>query len=118
MIHRAVDGKRDLVTMSRGFVQLQKDRRTKNLLALIDQFNTLLMAGQLTTTGSNNYTSNPRVIVNARQAIYDFVTHKNGSNVYDNITYTDAAPSSAQKRDRIIAIVHLIVTSPDFTILK
>ena len=90
----------------------------ENLLALIDQFNTLLMAGQLTTTGTNNYASNPRVIVNGRQALYDFVTHKNGSNVYDNIAYTDAAPSNTQKRDRLVAIIHLILTSPDFTILK
>ena len=84
----------------------------ENVNALIDQLNTLLMAGQLPSTGVNNTASNPRVIVNARQAIYDFVTNTS------NIAYTAAAPTDTQKRDRIRAIVHLIVTSPNFAIQK
>ena len=84
----------------------------ENVNALIDQLNTLLMAGQLPSTGVNNYAANPRVIVNARQAIYDFVTNTS------NIAYTAAAPTDTQKRDRIRAIVHLIVTSPNFAIQK
>ena len=84
----------------------------ENVNALIDQLNTLLMAGQLPSTGTNNYAANPRVIVNARQSIYDFVTNTS------NIAYTAVSPSDTQKRDRIRAIVHLIVTSPNFAIQK
>ena len=84
----------------------------ENVSALIDQLNTLLMAGQLPSTGTNNYAASPRVIVNARQVIYDFVTNT------ANIAYTAAAPTDTQKRDRIRAIVHLIVTSPSFAIQK
>ncbi len=44
-----------------------------NLNALIDELNTRLMAGKLSSTGANNYASNPRVIVNAKAAIRDYV---------------------------------------------
>ena len=83
-----------------------------NLNALIDRLNTLLLAGQLPSTGTNNYSSNPRVIVNAKQVIYDYVRNT------ANIAYSNAAPTTAQRRDRIRAIVHLLVSSPDFTIQK
>jgi hypothetical protein len=72
----------------------------------VDQLNTLLLAGQLPSTGTNNYTSNPRVIVNARQLIVDYVS-----------TLTNAN-ATTQARDRIRAIVHLLGTSPHFTIQK
>jgi hypothetical protein len=87
-----------------------------NLNALIDQLNNLLMAGQLSSTGTNNY-GTPRVIQNAKLAIYDYITHKNGS-TYDNISYNNTTPSDTNKRDRVRAVVHLLVTSPDFTIQK
>ncbi|MGL4398968.1 MAG: hypothetical protein ACRCXD_03790, partial [Luteolibacter sp.] len=44
-----------------------------NLGALVDQLNLRLMAGQFPSTGTNDYTTNPRTIVNARQAIQDYV---------------------------------------------
>jgi uncharacterized protein (DUF1800 family) len=44
-----------------------------NLNALIDELNTRLMAGKLPSTGTNNYAGNPRVIVNAKAAIRDYV---------------------------------------------
>ena len=44
-----------------------------NLDALIDELGTRLMAGKLSSTGTNDYASNPRVIVNAKQAIKDYV---------------------------------------------
>ncbi len=44
-----------------------------NLNALIDELNTRLMGGKLPSTGTNNYASNPRVIVNAKAAIRDYV---------------------------------------------
>lgn len=82
-----------------------------NLNALIDQLSTLLLAGHLDNTGTNTYTP-ARVIVNAQQAIYDYVRNT------ANISYNNTTPSDTNKRDRIRAIVHLLVTSPDFTIQK
>ena len=43
-----------------------------NLGALVDKLNLLLMAGQLPSTGVNNYASNPRNIVNAKAVITDY----------------------------------------------
>jgi uncharacterized protein (DUF1800 family) len=83
-----------------------------NLNALIDKLSTLLLAGQLPSTGVNNYASTPRNIVNAKQVIYDYVRSTT------NISYSNTTPTTTQKRDRLRAIVHLIVTSPDFTIQK
>ncbi|MHA3775303.1 DUF1800 family protein [Verrucomicrobiota bacterium sgz303538] len=83
-----------------------------NVGALIDRLNALLLAGQLPSTGVNNYTSNPRSIVNARQVILDFVTNST------NVTYTNTNPTEEQKRNRIRAIVHLLTSSPDFAIQK
>lgn len=64
-----------------------------NLNALIDELNTRLMGGQLPTEAKNT--------------IRTYVA---------SLSYT--TPTSAQLRDRIRAVVHLIVTSPDFTIQK
>ena len=43
-----------------------------NLGAFVDKMNLLLMAGQLPSTGTNNYASNPRSIVNAKSVITDY----------------------------------------------
>jgi uncharacterized protein (DUF1800 family) len=43
-----------------------------NLGALVDKLNVLLMAGQLPSTGTNNYSSNPRTIVNAKEVITNY----------------------------------------------
>ena len=83
-----------------------------NLGALIDQLNTLLLAGRLPSTGTNTYTLPPRNIVNARQAILDYVSNTS------NIAYNNTTPSDTNKRDRVRAIVHLLITSPDYTIQK
>ena len=157
-----------------------------NLGALIDQFGLLLMAGQLPSTGTNTYTT-PRVILNAKQVIQDYVstlpygksitamsvaspsvltlnghglttgetvtisgvsggptgfatamnaTHTvtvTGTNTFTvGVNRTSSTPTlvltnanatpqigfNDQLRDRIKAVVHLMVTSPDFTIQK
>ena len=82
-----------------------------NLNALIDQLSTLLMAGHFDNTGTNTYTPT-RVILNGEQAIYDYVR------IPSNISYSNTTPSDTNKRDRLRAIIHLLVTSPDFTIQK
>lgn len=161
-----------------------------NLNELIDKLNLLLLAGQLPSTGTNNYLYTGRSVTNAKQAIYDYLTYTRslssistqtmpltplvvtvnnhllaqgqkvtiagtsggsfvnaptgGTSVSLNGTYTatvtgpntftipiyrsstgtvnltnstlNAPPTSA--RDRVRAIVHLMVTSPDFTIQK
>jgi uncharacterized protein (DUF1800 family) len=64
---------------------------------LVDALNTLLVGGQLTASAKPlivNYVSNP-----------------------GNFPY-GSPPTYSQMRDRVRAVVHLIVTSPDFTILK
>lgn len=71
---------------------------TENLSALIDKLNELLLAGQLPGA--------------ARTIIQNYVSN------LANIAYTNSNPTDAQKRDRLRAIVHLITTSPEFTIQK
>ncbi len=43
-----------------------------NLGALVDKLNALLMAGQLPSTGTNDYTTTPRTILNAKSVITDY----------------------------------------------
>ena len=66
-----------------------------NLSALIDELNTQLMAGKLPAAAKTEITAHAT-----------------------SLAYTAAAPTPGQLRDRIRAVVHLIVTSPDFTIQK
>ncbi len=89
-----------------------------NLPTLVDRLNTLLLAGQLPSTGTNVLTPT-RTIVNAKQVITDYVLAKTTS--YTNITYSTTSPqvpTDQQKRDRVRAVVHFLTTSPDFTIQK
>ena len=65
-----------------------------NLFALIDELNTQIMAGQLPSS--------------ARTIIRNYVA---------TLAYS-ASPTTTELRDRVRAVVHLIVTSPDFTIQK
>jgi hypothetical protein len=65
---------------------------------LVDQLNTTLLAGQLSAAAKTN--------------IVKFVTNT------VNFPYTTTAPTQGQMRDRVRAIVHLLITSPDFTIQK
>ena len=64
-----------------------------NLTALIDELSTQLLAGQLSAA--------------AKTEIRDHAL---------SLAYT--TPTTTQLRDRVRAVVHLIVTSPDFTIQK
>jgi uncharacterized protein (DUF1800 family) len=64
---------------------------------LIDSLNTLLVAGQLSPAAKSN--------------IVNYVTNT------VNFTYS-SPPTYPQMRDRVRAVVHLIVNSPDFTIQK
>ena len=64
-----------------------------NLSALIDELNTQLMAGKLPAAAKAEITAHAT-----------------------SLAYT--TPTTTQLRDRIRAVVHLIVTSPDFTIQK
>ncbi len=70
---------------------------TAGLPNLVDSLNSLLCAGQL-AAGS-------------KTAIVNFVSNTN------NITY-GSPPTSAQVRDRVRAVIHLIVSSPEFIIQK
>ena len=65
-----------------------------NLNALIDELNTRLMGGQLSAAA--------KAIIRNYAATLAYST----------------TPTATQLRDRIRAVVHLIVTSPDFTIQK
>ncbi len=44
-----------------------------NLGAFVDKLSALLLAGQLPSTGTNNYSTTPRTIVNAKSVITDYV---------------------------------------------
>ncbi|MGV3530870.1 MAG: hypothetical protein ACO1QR_00765, partial [Chthoniobacteraceae bacterium] len=72
-----------------------------NLPALLEELNTLLMAGQMTNAMKN--------------VILDYIKGPATGTKYFRM---DSPPTATQKRDRVRAIVHLIVTSPDFTIQR
>ncbi|MEI6083107.1 MAG: DUF1800 family protein [Verrucomicrobiota bacterium] len=63
--------------------------------ALVDTLNSLLVAGQLTT--------------GVKTTIVNYV---------NTLAYTTNAPTQAQMRDRVRAVIHLLVTSPTYTIQK
>ena len=64
--------------------------------SLVDALNSLLCAGELSA--------------GAKTAIVNYVANTS------NFPYT--TPTNTQTRDRVRAVVHLIVTSPDFTIQR
>jgi hypothetical protein len=64
---------------------------------LVDTLNSLLLAGQLSA--------------GARNAIISYVANT------ANLGYSNP-PSYTQMRDRVRAVVHLLLCSPDFTIQK
>ncbi len=68
-----------------------------NVPLLIDNLNTLLLAGQLSAAAKTN--------------IFNYVTNTT------NFGYS-APPTATQMRDRVRAVVHLLICSPDFTIQK
>lgn len=69
-----------------------------NIAALVDELSILLTANQLSTQ--------------AKQIITTFVSNT------ANITYTNGSATDAQKINRLRGIIHLITTSPDFTIQR
>ncbi len=69
-----------------------------NVPVLVDSLNTLLLAGQLSAAAKTN--------------IVNYVTNT------VNFPYTTPVPTATQMRDRVRAVVHLIICSPDFTIQK
>ena len=71
-----------------------------NVPVLVDNLNTLLLAGQLSAAAKTN--------------IVNYVT--NTASGY--FPYTTPVPTATQMRDRVRAVVHLIICSPDFTIQK
>ena len=68
-----------------------------NVPALVDSLNTVLLAGQLSAAAKTN--------------IINYVT---------NTTYFpfSATPTAVQMRERVRAVVHLIMNSPDYTIQR
>jgi hypothetical protein len=70
---------------------------TTGIASLVDTLSSLLLAGQLSTS--------------ARTTIINYVA--NGT----NFPYS-APPTYTQMRDRVRAVVHLLLVSPDFTIQK
>jgi len=64
---------------------------------MVDGLNTLLLGGQLSS--------------GARSAIISYVANTNNFPL-------NTPPTAVQMRDRVRAAVHLIITSPDFTIQK
>jgi uncharacterized protein (DUF1800 family) len=57
-----------------------------NLGALVDKLSTLLMAGQLPSTGTNDYSATPRTIVNAKAVITDHAQSLPYDKTVTNIT--------------------------------
>jgi len=66
--------------------------------SLVDFFNTLLAGGQLSP--------------GAKTVIVNYVTNT------ANFPYTTPTPTAAQMRDRVRAVIHQIIVSPDFTIQR
>jgi hypothetical protein len=69
-----------------------------NLATLVDELSVLLTANQLSAQ--------------AKQIIITFVSNT------ANISYTNGSATDAQKINRLRGIIHLITTSPDFTIQR
>jgi len=63
--------------------------------ALVDNLNSLLLAGQLSAAAKTN--------------IVNYVT---------NTVYFPGPTNQTQIRDRVRAVVHLLICSPDYTIQK
>ena len=72
-----------------------------NLPVLVDRLNTLLMGGQLPATAKDKILA---------FAISNYAHSDDGATTYTG--------TETQRRNRVRAIVHLIVTSPDFNIQK
>lgn len=70
---------------------------------LVDDLAKLLVGGQLEA--------------NTKSTIVAFINHKNAGNALDYLPYS-ASPTNLQKRDRVRAIIHLIITSAEYAVQK
>jgi hypothetical protein len=73
--------------------------------SLVDDLATLLIGAPLATTGDPLYPD-------TRTAIINFVANTT------NFPYTLPTPTNQQMRDRVRAIIHLIITSPEYAVQK
>ncbi|MEY4916159.1 MAG: hypothetical protein RL616_72 [Verrucomicrobiota bacterium] len=85
------------IVMDLGAWQNTNNASAAGIPALVDNLNSLLLAGQLSAT--------------AKTAIINYVTNT------ANLPYS-SPPTPVQVRDRVRAVVHLITASPDFTIQR
>jgi uncharacterized protein (DUF1800 family) len=85
----------------------------ENLSVLIDRLNTLLLGGQLPAAVKAEITTFVQTRANMALA------YNQTTNPYTNIAYNNSGtPSDTEKRNRIRAILHFILTSPDFIIQR
>ena len=85
----------------------------ENLGVLIDRLNSLLVGGQMPAVVKNEIISYVQRRSNM-SAAYNQTT-----NPYTEIAYNNSGtPSDTEKRNRIRAILHFIIMSPDFTIQR
>jgi uncharacterized protein (DUF1800 family) len=85
----------------------------ENLSVLIDRLNSLLVGGQMPTVVKDEIISYVQRRSNL-SAAYNQTT-----NPYTEIAYNNSGtPSDTEKRNRIRAILHFILMSPDFTIQR
>ena len=66
--------------------------------ALVDQLGNLLTGGQLSAS--------------SKTAIVNFVANTT------NLPYTSPTPTATQMRDRVRAVVHLIITTPEYAVQR
>lgn len=94
----------DIASTVPGFVNYMTpaDTSEAGIPGLVDKLAKLLVGAPLTTE--------------TRNTIISFVNHKNGSNVLDYLPYT--TPTNVQMRDRVRAVIHLIITSAEYAAQK
>jgi hypothetical protein len=87
----------------------------QNLSLLIDKLNTLLLGGQLPANVKTEIMTYVQTRANMGSP------YNQTTNPYTNINYDNSSNTSAtdeMKRNRIRAVLHFILTSPDFTIQR
>ncbi len=87
----------------------------QNLSVLIDRFSTVLLGAALPAAVKTQITTFVQTRTNMGSAYNQF------TNPYTNIPYNNSGTTTAtdpEKTNRIRAILHLILTSPDFTIQR
>lgn len=86
-----------------------------NLRNFIREMSKLLMAGQMSAAMEDEIYNYITYRANTGNTTYNNITYVNGStNPYSTATTTELT----QRRDRVRAVIHFIITSPQFTIQK